>query len=104
MPPSYHALAATLDEKSAAVLIASKASLGESFGASASSSTSRSPSGLWQTPSLAVPPPRARSRWRRAAGRWKSSRRLERARVALVHSLCYSGNVVALTLERETGV
>ena len=95
-----HALAETLDEKSTAVLIASKASLGESFGASALLDVALAV-GLWQTPS------------RLAAGLGhdlagaalpaaEAQRRLERARVALVHALCYSGNVVALTLERET--
>jgi hypothetical protein len=32
----------------------------------------------------------------------EAQRRIERARVALVHSLCTSGNVVALVLERGT--
>ena len=94
------ALAEALGEHSNAVLLASKSALGESFAGSGLLDLALAV-GLWQ-----AQPPLVSDLTFTVGGSAlapaDAQHRLEGARVAMIHSLCYSGNVVALLLARGT--
>jgi 3-oxoacyl-[acyl-carrier-protein] synthase II len=92
------ALAEALGRGSNAMLLASKSSFGESFGAAGLLDVALA-AGLWQAQPRLVDGV-AHDLGGAVLPGDEAQRRIERARVALVHSLCTSGNVVALVLER----
>jgi 3-oxoacyl-[acyl-carrier-protein] synthase II len=95
-----HALNEVLGDRGAVALTASKTSFGESFGASGVLDVALA-MGLWDArPRLSSGTACGLDGNALAAD--DAQQRLEQSRLALVHALCYSGNVVALVLERET--
>jgi 3-oxoacyl-[acyl-carrier-protein] synthase II len=94
------ALAEALGGQSKAVVVASKAAFGESFAGSGLLDFALTV-GLWQAQPTLVGE-RTFSVQGSELAPADAQRRLQGSRVAMIHSLCYSGNVVALLVARDT--